>query len=184
MSGLAEVTERFTRANGDNLVRLADLSAAQLEVFARYAPEYPCLLEGIVGAGELQAEAFRGFTLHIVLETLPNQPRAYTAEDTPVYADKRGPYCGSLPDSQYSQSNPVTSQPDFADGNDSPTGKGISRVGPGWSGTSAGYVGGRDEESLLKALIGPGLGVSADDVPDLGVLLVGPMARGAQVSLR
>jgi len=27
-------------------------------------------------------------------------------------------------------------------------------------------------------------GVSADGVPDLGVLLVGPMARGAEVSLR
>ena len=142
------------------------------------------LLEGIVGAGKLQAEAFRGFTLHIVLETLPNQPRAYTAEDTPVYADKRGPYCGRLPNPPWSQSNPVTQQPDFADGNDSPTGKGISRVGPGWSGRSAGYAGGRDEASLLKALLGPGLGVSADDVPDLGVLLVGPMARGAEVSLR
>ena len=184
VSKFAAVAERFSRDNGDNLVRLGDLSATQLEVFARYAPEYPCLLEGIVGAGKLQAEAFRGFTLHIVLETLPNQPRAYTAADTPVYADKRGPYCGRLPNPPWSQSNPVTQQPDFADGNDSPTGKGISRVGPGWSGTSAGYAGGRDEASLLKALLGPGLGVSADDVPDLGVLLVGPMARGAEVSLR
>ena len=34
---------------------------------------------GIVNAGKLQAEAFRGFTLHIVLETLPNQPRGYSA---------------------------------------------------------------------------------------------------------
>ena len=37
---------------------------------------------------------------------------------------------------------------------------------------------------ILKALLGPGLGVGAEDVPDLGVLLVGPMARGAEVSLR
>ena len=184
VSKFAAVAERFSRDNGDNLVRLGDLSAAQLEVFARYAPEYPCLLEGIVGAGKLQAEAFRGFTLHIVLETLPNQPRAYTAADTPVYADKGGPHCGTLPNPPWSQSNPLTYQRDFADGNDSPTGKGISRVGPGWSGTSAGYAGGRDEASLLKALLGPGLGVSAEDVPDLGVLLVGPMARGAEVSLR
>ena len=184
VSQLATVTERFTRANGDNLVRLADLGAAQLEVFARYAPGYPCLLGGIVGAGKLQAEAFRGFTLHIVLETLPNQPRGYTAADTPVYGDKRGPYCGRLPSPPWSQSNPVTHQPDFVDGVDEPTGKGTSRVGPGWSGSSAGYAGGRDESALLKALLAPGLGVSADDVPDLGALLVGPMARGAEVSLR
>jgi phospholipid/cholesterol/gamma-HCH transport system substrate-binding protein len=183
VSKFAAVTERFTRANGDNLVRLADLSAAQLEVFARYAPEYPCLLGGIVGAGKLQAEAFRGFTLHIVLETLPNQPRGYGPQDAPVYGDKRGPHCGQLPSPSYSQANPGT-QPDFVDGVDEPTGKGTSRVAPGWSGTAAGYAGGREESALLKALLAPGLGVSGDDVPDLGVLLVGPMARGAEVSLR
>lgn len=184
VSRLSTVAERFTRDNGDNLVRLADLGAAQLEVFARYAPGYPCLLGGIVGAGDLQAEAFRGFTLHIVLETLPNQPRGYGPQDAPIYGDKRGYYCGRLPNPPWSQSNPVTHQPDFVDGIDEPTGKGTSRVGPGWSGTAAGFVGGREESALLKALLAPGLGVTADDVPDLGVLLVGPMARGAEVSLR
>ena len=184
VSKLSTVAERFTRDNGDNLVRLADLGAAQLEVFARYAPGYPCLLGGIVGAGDLQAEAFRGFTLHIVLETLPNQPRGYGPQDAPIYGDKRGYYCGRLPNPPWSQSNPVTHQPDFVDGVDEPTGKGTSRVGPGWSGTAAGFVGGREESALLKALLAPGLGVTADDVPDLGVLLVGPMARGAEVSLR
>lgn len=184
VSKLSTVAERFTRANGDNLVRLADLGAAQLEVFARYAPGYPCLLGGIVGAGDLQAEAFRGFTLHIVLETLPNQPRGYGPQDAPIYGDKRGYYCGRLPNPPWSQSNPVTHQPNFVDGVDEPTGKGTSRVGPGWSGTAAGFVGGREESALLKALLAPGLGVTADDVPDLGVLLVGPMARGAEVSLR
>jgi phospholipid/cholesterol/gamma-HCH transport system substrate-binding protein len=184
VSRLSAVAERFTRANGDNLVRLADLSAEQLEVFARYAPGYPCLLGGIVGAGKLQAQAFRGFTLHIVLETLPHQPRAYGPQDAPIYGDKRGYHCGRLPDPPWSQSNPLTHQPDFVDGIDEPTGKGTSRVGPGWSGTAAGFPGGRDESALLKALLAPGMGVGADDVPDLGVLLVGPMARGAEVSLR
>jgi phospholipid/cholesterol/gamma-HCH transport system substrate-binding protein len=184
VSQFASVAERFTRNNGDNLVRLGDLASEQLEVFARYAPGYPCLLGGIVGAGKLQAQAFRGFTLHIVLETLPHQPRAYGPQDAPIYGDKRGYYCGRLPNPPWSQANPVTHQPNFVDGIDEPTGKGTSRVGPGWSGTAAGYAGGRDESALLKALLAPGLGVSADDVPDLGVLLVGPMARGAEVSLR
>ena len=184
VSKFADVAERFTRDNGDNLVRLGDLGAAQLAVFAKYAPEYPCLLGGIVGAGKLQAEAFRGFTLHIVLETLPHQPRAYGPRDVPVYADKRGPYCGTLPSPPFTQADPFNAQPDFADGVNSPTGKGTSRVAPGWSGTGAGFVGGREESALLKAVLAPGLGVSKDDVPDLGVLLVGPMARGAEVTLR
>ena len=184
VSKFADVAERFTRDNGDNLVRLGDLGAAQLAVFAKYSPEYPCLLGGIVGAGKLQAEAFRGFTLHIILETLPHQPRAYGPQDVPVYGEKRGPYCGTLPSPPFTQANPFNAQPDFADGVNSPTGKGTSRVAPGWSGTGAGFVGGREESALLKALLAPGLGVSKDDVPDLGVLLVGPMARGAEVTLQ
>lgn len=131
VSAFADVATRFNRENGDNLVRLGELSAAQLRVFAKYAPEYPCLLSGIVNAGHLQAEAFRGFTLHIVLEPLPNQPRPYNAGDRPRYADKRGPYCGALPSPPYSQGNPVTHQPDFNDGVDEPTGKGTSRPRPG-----------------------------------------------------
>jgi phospholipid/cholesterol/gamma-HCH transport system substrate-binding protein len=184
VSKLSAVTEDFTRTNGDNIVRLGKIGAAQLEVFARYAPEYPCLLGGIVRAGELQAEAFRGFTLHIVLETLPNQPRAYGPQDTPVYGDKRGPYCGRLPDAPWSQSNPVTHQPDFVDGVDEPTGKGTSRAPVGWSGSGAGWAGSRAEADVLKGLMAPGLAVQSADVPDLGVLLVGPMARGAEVELR
>ena len=50
-------------------------------MLARYSPEFPCLTGGIVNAGKLQAEAFRNFTLHIVLETLPNQPRGYNQND-------------------------------------------------------------------------------------------------------
>jgi len=184
VSAFADVATRFNRENGDNLVRLGELSAAQLRVFAKYAPQYPCLLDGIVRAGRLQAEAFRGFTLHIVLETLPNQPRAYNAGDRPRYGEKRGPYCGSLPNPSYSQSNPVTHQPDFDDGVDEPTGKGTSRPAPGWSGTGAGYAGSPQEAQVLKSLLAPGMGTTTEHVPDLGVLLVGPMARGAEVSLR
>lgn len=182
IGAFSATAERFLDDNGDNIIRLGEVSRDQLGVLARYAPEYPCLLEGIVNAGKLQAQAFRGFTLHIVLETLPNQPRGYGPQDQPVYADKRGPYCGRLPNAPWNQDNPVTHQPNFADGVDESTGKGTSRAATGWS-TGAGYPGSRDEAALVKGLLGPAIGTSAADVPDLGVLLVGPMARGATVTL-
>ncbi|MEO6510989.1 MAG: MCE family protein [Nocardioides sp.] len=167
----------FLRDNGDNIIRLGQLGAAQLRVLAKYAPEYPCLTGGIVNAGKLQAQAFRGFTLHIVLETLPNQPRGYNAADVPVLGDKRGPSCLHLPVPPWSQANPLRHQPDFVDGVNTPTGKGTSRVAPRYAGTA-------DEAAILKSLLGPGLGLTAEDVPDLGPLLLGPMARGAEVTLR
>ena len=151
-------------------------------MLARYAPEYPCLLEGIVNAGKLQAQAFRGFTLHIILETLPNQPRGYGPQDKPVYGEKRGPYCGRLPNAPWSQDNPVTHQPNFADGIDEPTGKGSMRAATGWS-AGAGYPGSREESALMKGLLGPVIGTDAEHVPDLGALLLGPMARGATVTV-
>ena len=89
-------------------------------MLARYAPEYPCLLGGLVNAGKREAQAFRGFTLHIVLETIPNQPRGYTAADAPVYGDQSGPTCLHLPSPPYSQANPVRHQPNFVDGVEQP----------------------------------------------------------------
>jgi phospholipid/cholesterol/gamma-HCH transport system substrate-binding protein len=175
----ADDSRDFLDQNGDNLIRLGQLGAAQLRVLAKYAPEYPCLTGGIVNAGKRQAEAFRGFTLHIVLETLPNQPRGYNASDVPRLGEDRGPACLHLPSPPWTQQNPLRHQPDFDDGVDSPTGKGTSRVAPGFA-----YAGTTDEGDVLKGLLGPGLGLTAADVPDLGVLLVAPMARGAEVTLR
>jgi phospholipid/cholesterol/gamma-HCH transport system substrate-binding protein len=186
VAGFSESSRDFLAENGDNLIRLGEVSAAQLRVFAKYAPEYPCLTGGIVTAGEMQAEAFRGFTLHIVLEQLPVQPRGYGAGDRPRFGETRGPNCLKLPNPPWSQSNPVRHQPNMNDGVDEPTGKGTSRVAPGYgySTSGLGYAGSSAESAMLNSLLAPTLGVSARDVPDLGALLVAPMARGAEVSLR
>jgi len=177
----------FLEDNGDNMIRLGEVSRAQLRVLARYSTEFPCLLGGIVNAGRAQAEAFRGFTLHIVLETLPNQPRGYGPDDIPRLGDDRGPTCLHLPDPPWNQDNPVRRQPDFNDGVDSPLGKGTSRAATSYDasqlGGFGGYAGSPEESDLLADLLAPGLGTTAAEVPDLGGLLVGPMVRGATVSL-
>ena len=185
IAGFADTARTFLGDNETNIIRSAELSAAQLRVFSRYAPEFPCLTGGIVNAGKSQAEAFRGFVLHIVLETLPRQPRAYDSRDQPRLGETRGPNCLHLPNPPWSQSNPVRFQPNFDDGVDRPTGKGTSRPPTGYVvGDGAGYAGTADEALLYRRLLAPSLGVSADEVGDLGPLLVGPMARGAKVSLR
>ena len=146
VAAFADTSRDFLDTNGDNLIRLGEVSAQQLRLLAKYAPEYPCLLKGIVNAAGPQAEAFRGFTLHIVLETLPNQPRGYNPSDVPRFGDTRGPSCGtSLPTPPYSQANPVRTQPDFDDGIDEPTGKGTSRIAP-----SYGFAGSADETAHAR----------------------------------
>ena len=160
----------FLDKNGDEIVRLGEVSAPFLKVLARYSPEFPCLTGGLVNAGKLEAEAFRGFVLHIILETLPRQPRAYKPADKPRIGDNRGPNCLHLPNPPWSQSNPVRHQPNFNDGIDTPTGKGTSRVAPGFT-----YSGSpMDADLLKKMLVAQGSGGS-----DLATLLAGPLVGEA-----
>jgi phospholipid/cholesterol/gamma-HCH transport system substrate-binding protein len=187
VTSFSDTAHDFLKTNGPNIIRLGQVGEQQAALLAKYAPEYPCLLGGIVNSGKREAQAFRGFTLHIVLETIPNQPRGYTAADRPVYGDHSGPNCLHLPNPPWNQANPVTHQPNFVDGVNTPTGKGTDRVAPSFGRhftQGTGYAGGPAESSILKSLLGPALGMPAADVPDLGVLLIGPMARGAKVSLR
>ena len=174
VSSFSDTARTFLAQNGDNLVRLGEVSAAQLRVLSRYSTEFPCLTKGIVNAGKLQAEAFRGFMLHIVLETLPRQPHAYGPEDKPRFADDRGPNCLHLPDPPWSQTNPVTKQPDFDDGIDEPTGKGTSRVAPQYAGLA--YDAGPQDAAWLREY----LRASGADDSDLGVLLSGPFVGEAR----
>ena len=183
VTGFSNTTRGFLAENDENIVRVNQLSARQLRVFAKYSPEFPCLISGIVNAGKLQAEAFRGFTLHINLELLPNQPRAYGAQDKPRYGDKRGPYCGKLPAPPYNQKNiaPAPDNPD--DGVDEPTGKGTSRTGLPWAQTSA-SAGSAEEAEFLRSVLAASLGRDSSEVSDLSVLLFAPVARGTELSLR
>ena len=188
VSAFSDSATSFFEANGDNLILLGDLSETQTRLFAKYAPEYPCLMKGIVNAAKRQAETFRGFTLHINLETLPNQPRAYDPGDTPVNGETRGPNCVGLPAPSDTQARPFSNPPNLKDGVNRPTGKGTSRVVPGFGVMSLpgsnGYVGSPAESAILRGLIGPAVGTSPDYLDYLSVLLIGPMARGAEVSLR
>lgn len=119
---LAEVdrTSTSTRLllaeNEKSLTQLASINEALLEATARYSSGFPCLFGGLDAVGIREAGAFRNYMLHIVLETLPNQPRKYTAADKPRTADDRGPTCGRLPNPPWSQANPHRAQPNILDG--------------------------------------------------------------------
>jgi phospholipid/cholesterol/gamma-HCH transport system substrate-binding protein len=171
----------FLETNGENLIRLSRLGARQLPLYEKYAPQYPCLFYGIVKAAPRQAQTFRGKTLHINLETLPNQPRGYGAQDDAVYGDKRGPIdedkCWrGYRDEEWNQDNlpPASMVPDIVDGVDEPTGK--ERPAP-FGDLSAGFAAASWDERTAAS----SLGLSADLVPDVASLLLGPLARGMVV---
>ncbi|MEV8206219.1 MCE family protein [Streptomyces sp. NPDC079189] len=166
---VAGTAEKFFDGNGDRLITLGRVSRPTLALFARYAPEYPCLLEGLVKQEAASEEAFRGGEMHITLEFVRPRP-AYRPGEEPRYAERSGPDCRGLP-------NPHVPAPDVhLDDGTSRTGAGGLPGGAGVSATAA-------EQGAVGSLVAPVLGVPADRVPAVATLLFGPMARGTAVSV-
>ncbi|GHH22603.1 MCE family protein [Streptomyces lanatus] len=164
---VAGTAEDFLDANGGRLITLGRVSRPTLELFARYSPEYPCLLAGLVRQEKASEEAFRGGKMHITLEVVRPQG-AYEPGEEPRYGERSGPDCRGLP-------GPPVPAPGvhLNDGSRAAS----SSSGPG--GVSAT----RAEQRAVGSLVAPVLGVPADAVPPVATLLFGPLARGTAVSV-
>jgi phospholipid/cholesterol/gamma-HCH transport system substrate-binding protein len=197
VAGFSDTTRDFLEVNDDNIIRLGEVSVPTLDLLERYSPEYPCLAKGMANWIPRMSQGYRGYTLHINLETIPHQPTGYGPPDQPEYGAHYGPSCATLPTPPYSQADPGP-QPAFLKQRESDDGiagshgkyrtppgfgsaglPGLSEpsVTSGWSGTEA-------EQKVVDAVAAPVLGVPADDVPDVATLLLGPIARGNEVSVR
>jgi phospholipid/cholesterol/gamma-HCH transport system substrate-binding protein len=185
VAGFSNTSRDFLEANGDNIIRLGELSVPQLDLYEKYAPEYPCLFQGMSNWIPRMNSGWRGQGLHINLETIPTQPTGYSPADDPEYNAKNGPHCETLPTPPYSQANPGPQPPMsvVGDGVEDGHGKFRPRAATGFDLTS-GYAGTAAERSVVDAIAAPVMGVPVDGVPDVAALLFGPLARGAEVSVR
>ncbi|MEU1940204.1 MCE family protein [Streptomyces coeruleorubidus] len=165
---VAGTAEDFLDANGDRLITLGRVSRPTLELFARYSPQYPCLLAGLVRQEKASEEAFRGGKMHITLEVVRPQG-AYEPGEEPRYGERSGPNCRDLPHP------PVPAPGAHLD-------DGSKKASPS-SGGPLGVSATRAEQRAVGSLVAPVLGVPADEVPPVATLLFGPMARGTAVSV-
>jgi len=172
ITSFADTARGFLDRNGALIREANQLTSTQLQLLARYAPEFPCVFGALNNISPRIASMFRGFELHIVLETIPNQPREYNINDLPRFGDTRGPNCYSLPSPPWSQANPYRNPPNFDDGVDEPTGKGTMRVPPGFE-DAVGYRGTPEDVETLRQLLSATHG--EDAASGLGVLLAGPV---------
>ena len=161
----SDTARQFLQVNGDKLARFGRISTQVLAVLSRYSPEIPCLSKGLVNFEPRAAQAFRGYELHIILETLPTQPRPYNVNDLPRFAEDRGPSCWNLPNPPWNQEHPLQNVPNYNDGVDEPLGTGIERPAPGYDGTP-------DDVKVLRRMMVGRYGSGTDS--GLGVLLAGP----------
>jgi phospholipid/cholesterol/gamma-HCH transport system substrate-binding protein len=183
----ADVTTLFLNRHGDQLIKLGTVSRPVLELLATYAPEYPCLMQGLLALQPRVEQVFAGGRMHITLEVTRDNGKYLPGRDEPVYGAHNGPQCWGLP-------NPPAPAPEVAinDGYDHsgsrpatpklPVGLTAPALPGSAAGPAMGYAGTEEERDLLKPLIGAASGVPAPEVPDIAVLLWGPLLRGGVVN--
>jgi phospholipid/cholesterol/gamma-HCH transport system substrate-binding protein len=162
----ATSAESIVRQNERNLTLLARDSLPVLNLFARYSPEFPCLLKGLANYEPIVAKTFGGLQpgLHITVEgTLDDG--GFRPGQEPKYREKRAPSCWGLPHPHVPEGDDK-----FDDGYQSST-----------TPSPASALLARNP--ALAAVASPALGIPADQVPDVVGLLLGPLAEGNTVGL-
>jgi phospholipid/cholesterol/gamma-HCH transport system substrate-binding protein len=92
----------FLLKNRDTLVRLSADSRPTLAVLAKYAPEFPCVLQQLTDtASDMDRALGKGTSepgLRVKLHVTPSRGAYLPGKDDPVYRDKSGPACYPAPD--------------------------------------------------------------------------------------
>ncbi|MFI7545196.1 MCE family protein [Actinoplanes sp. NPDC049599] len=93
----------FLLDNRDTIIRLSANSRPTLTVLAKYAPEFPCVLQQLTDtASDMDKALGKGTAepgLHVRLHVSPSRGEYRPGKDDPVYRDKSGPACYPTPDS-------------------------------------------------------------------------------------
>jgi virulence factor Mce-like protein len=180
----SSTADSFLRNNESRLVTLAAASRPSLEVYARYAPEFPCMAQGLTRFQPIVEKSFGRLQpgLHITLEVTKDNGQ-YVAADRPRFLDDRGPQCYGLPRPQVPAPD-INYRDGYRDGQQG-TQQAASNTDPqAVAADPARYLAEPQvQRQLLDSVVAPVMGVPYDGVTDFAEMLFGPMARGSTVGL-
>jgi virulence factor Mce-like protein len=205
----AQTLTGFLTTNEQSLISLAATSRPVLGLFAKYSPEYPCLLNGLTRSVDYEdrvwsANGHPGLQLNLMV-VLP-QRNPYVPNDQPQYLDTRGPdcrgltnidaiiaaaqageyYCPTAPnDGVHSPDNPVSGNPHCLGGtgpNDVPSGSGNPNASAGRS-LPLNLPGSAAELDFVRSILGYQTGTDPSQVSDLAASTMAPLLRGTQVMI-
>ncbi|KAA9162939.1 MCE family protein [Amycolatopsis acidicola] len=196
----SQTLESFLKANASNLISLSESARPTAELLARYSPEYPCFLGQMSQLVPLIDQAMGKGTsqpgLHATIEIVDSRGAYKAGQDEPRFADDRGPRCYNIKDypdpfPQYPPDGPIQDGSKPGPGSRSvsdglvPANTSADAGGYNGSGTTAGDpVNSAAETDFLAQLVGPQIGVDPSQMPGWSGLLVGPLYRGAEVTVK
>jgi virulence factor Mce-like protein len=191
----AGTADDFLRVNDKSLVDLAAANRPVLAAYARYSPEYACMLHTLPKQEIVGEKTFGGINpwLHITLEVARDQG-PYIAGDQPKFGEDRGPTCYGL------TGKPIVPMPAYYEPRDGycdayeESTPGVQNGGchsssPAPASLAARAIsdpalvlGGPTQRNIVARALAPVLQVDPGEVSDITTLLFGPVARGATVS--
>ena len=177
----------FLGKNSANIIALSAKSLPTLRILARYSPEYPCLFAGLVRFEPNIDKALGGGTakpgLHVSVHVVSSPGRYLAGVNTPVYGDNLGPHCYRVPFPGIR----------LKDGAGAPTPGSLAVAARrGAVGMTAqvfapgglGLPNSAAENELINEILAAALNHPSSSLPSWSSVLVGPLYRGTEVSLR
>lgn len=161
----------FLQNNRENLIRLVAAGRAPLELAARYSPSFPCTLQAMADLKPAMDRVLGAGTgepgMHVESSITESRGKYVPGVDNPVYDARGEPRCYPSGVAPTLSASAV------------PAGDQGHPLLPG-TGGDLGLPNSPQERDLIAALLAPSVG----SVPDWSSVLVGPLFRGQEVTLR
>lgn len=165
----------FLTNNRANIIALTADSRAPLEVAAKYSPSFKCTLDALAGLKPQMDKVLGAGTkepgLHADVVVTERNEKYVPGKDDPVYNATGEPRCYP--------GNGLVGQGMAVSGEES----GALPLLPGSEG-DLGLANSPQERELISTLVAPSVGVPPGQVPGWSSVLVGPLFRGTEVTLR
>ncbi|TDD80005.1 MCE family protein [Actinomadura darangshiensis] len=170
----ADLTD-FLNANSGNIIALATESRGSLDLLRRYAPAAPCTFrtftDFVPKMNKVLGKGTDEHGVHGMVVSIPNKGRYLPGKDRPRYDGGDGPHCPSVP--YLASGNGVRVLP----------AGGVPGKG-GAAGSGLGPANSSSENDLVNELAGPSLDEVPEELPDWSSVLVGPIYRGTEVTVK
>jgi virulence factor Mce-like protein len=186
----SSVIQSFLADNEQRLITLTGQTDKIYALLAEFAPEYPCLFEGINRLADRTIKIFHDDQIHLQVTVNQGNMGAYRPGQEPKLVTGYGPSCFGLPDNP----GPIDSRGNFQvpdkyqclDDGAPLTKKAGTPACAGAKSSSADdrSSGSAAENALVNSLVASDLHTTPDKVPGVATLLAGPLLRGQEVVVK
>ncbi|HEY3747944.1 MAG TPA: MCE family protein [Pseudonocardiaceae bacterium] len=185
LTGTSQDLTDFLTQNKDNIIRLNADARPALQILAKYSSEFPCTLQQLVNfepaVDRVLGKGTNRPGLQVSLHPVPSLGRYVPGRDTPKFDDNSGPHCYPVPFggvALHDGTTPAVRAPAVRAGTQVPAADQSTPTGV------LGLANSPAENEFVNELVAPSVNQPPQALPDWSSVLVGPVFRGTEVTLK